>query len=259
MAEFTGGDLDLEFNRAEAVEITVVGGDVAVTAGVGPVRVRGVVVRGEPLDVRLEGGRLTIQHELSRALVARIIEGTSPEAVVEVVAPPETEVRVRTVSAAVVVAGFRARPTLASVSGRITASDVGGLTVSTISGVVEAQSVVGPLAANAVSGDVSISGGRLEGTTVKTVSGEVLIDVDGIGPSTITAISGSVALRLPEDTAAVLEAGTLNGRLDCAFPLADTVSTRRRLAGAIGGGGPELRCRTVSGDVAVLRRKMVSA
>lgn len=258
MAAFTGGDLDLELGEVRSVEIVVVGGEVAVTAGSGPLRVRAQVLRGEPVEVTVEHGHVRVIHELPKAMLSRVLTGMSPEAMIEVVAPVDAAATVRTVSAGIVVAGFRQRPVLAAVSGTITASDVGGLTASAVSGTVEAQLVNGPLSVNAVSGDVTISGGRLDGATIKSVSGDVLLDVDTIGDASLTTVSGTVAVRVPEDLCAVLEAATVSGRLDCAFPLADSVSTKRRLSGAIGGGGPAVRVRTVSGDMTLLRRRMAT-
>lgn len=258
MAGFTGDDLDLELNRVEAVDITAVGGEVALTARPGPVRVRIRVLRGDPVDVTLEGGRLRVHHEAPKALLARLLDGASPEALIEIAAPAETAVVVRVVSASVVTAGFTTPSIVTTVSGAITVADVAGVTATTVSGGLEAQSVGGDLTVTSVSGDVTVSDGRLDSVRVKTVSGEILIDADAVGSATLNTVSGAVALRLPEDAGASLEAVTVNGRLDCAFPLADSTSTKRRLSGSIGGGGPALRCRTVSGDVAVLRRRVVA-
>lgn len=258
MAEFTGEDLDLELGAATSVEIVTVAGEVAVTAGTGPVRVRAKVLRGAPVVVTLEGGVLRVAHELPRNLISTVLNGPSPEAVVEVVAPAEAGVRVRTVAASVVAAGFRQPPVLATVSGSITASDVAGLTVSVVSGTLEAEAVSGPVNVNSVSGDVTIIGGRLDQTAVKSVSGDVLLDVDDIGDAALNSVSGAVALRLPEDASVTLEAVTVNGRLDCAFPLADSVSTKRRLTGAVGGGGSQVRARTISGDVSLLRKRLAA-
>lgn len=259
MAGFTGDDLELEFNHVAAVDITAVGGEIALTARPGPVRIRARVRRGEPVEVSLDKGRLSVRHEISRALLARLLDGASPEAVIEIAAPAETIVAVRAVSASVVAAGFTAAPTVATVTGPITVADVSGVTATTVSGGLEAQAVGGNLTVTSVSGDVTVSDSRLDAVTVKTVSGEITIDADAVGSATLNTVSGAVALRLPEDAAVSLEAVTVNGRLDCAFPLADSTSTKRRLSGSIGGGGQALRCRTVSGDVAVLRRRVVPA
>lgn len=259
MAAFTGDELDVELGQVKLVEVTCVGGEVAVTAGAGPVRIRGRVVRGEPLEISVERGEARVGHEPSRALLARLLNGQSPEAIIEVVAPADTDIRVRTVTAGVVVAGFRTSPTIATVSGAVTAADVGGLVATAVSGPVEAQHVSGDLSVNAVSGDVTVHGGRLDRVAVKAASGDVVLDVSQVGETVLNTVSGIVAVRLPEDAAVSLEASTVNGRLDCAFPLAGSVSTKRRLAGAIGGGGPVLRARTVSGDVTLLRGRLAPA
>lgn len=256
MAGFTGDHLDLEFGEVQRVEVMTVGGEVTVTAGALPVRVTGHVERGEPLEVSLHEGTLRVVHPMPERTIVRLLRGESPEAAVTIVAPADVEVSVRTVGADMVVAGFAGEPALTTVSGGVTVSEVGGLRVTSVSGSVEAQGVQGPVSANTVSGDVTITGGRLGATAVKAVSADVALDVDALGECTITTVSGTVALRLPDDARLGLHAGTVSGRLDCAFALADSVSSRRKLSGAIGGGGAEVRMRTVSGDVAVLRRTM---
>ncbi|MGI8793670.1 MAG: DUF4097 family beta strand repeat-containing protein [Acidimicrobiales bacterium] len=256
MAGFNGDELDLEFGVVASVEVVVVGGEVSVTAGGGPVRVTGIVIEGDPVKVSLDHGSLRVSHSVAKHLLDQMRGSMTATAHISVVAPPDVTVKVRSVSADVLIAGFTEPPAVATVSGSVTVSEVGGLTASTVSGPVEAQAIRGDLAVNAVSGPVTILGGRLETTAVKAASGEILLDAEVLGDTTLTTVSGSVALRLPDDAVAMFDAATVSGRLDCAFPLADSVSTKRKLAGSIGGGGARLRVRTVSGDVAVVRKRM---
>ena len=57
-----------------------------------------------------------------------------------------------------------------------------------------------------------------------------------------------------------LDFTTMSGKLDSAFPVAGT-SGKRHLAGLVGGNeqAPPVEVRTMSGDIALLRKELVSA
>lgn len=277
MARWEGDEVKVELPRVVEAHVRIVGGEVTVTAAAGPAKVDAKVVEGEPLEVEVDGGVLTVVHEPERWSVGPVkgvgtfkigpitlgggVGGKTLrcEAVVVLTVPPDTPLTVRTVSGEVVLAGLRAGASITTVSGRITATDVtGDLGVRSVSGVIEAEAVDGAVSANVVSGEVTVTG-RVPRLTGHSVSGELTFDLDNVPETSLSTVSGDVLLRLPADASLHLELSTLSGTLDSAFPV-DGRHDRRRLVGDIGGASeagsaPTVNVRTMSGDVAVLRKE----
>ena len=258
MGRHEGERLELELTADEVREVDVrtIGGEVSVTAVApgSPVRVEVEVERGPDAVVDLEGGVLVVEHQPVRSLTRLLAGDVSVRANVSVLVPEDTDVRVRTVSADVFVAGIRSSSVLSTVSGRITATGLDGeIGLRSVSGDVDVQGVGGVVRANAVSGDVTISGGSPEEVTARSVSGELTLDFDAAPDVDCTTVSGDVAVRLPASADVDLDAVTVSGRLESGFP--DVLDAgKRRLRGRIGVGGRRLSARTTSGDVIVLRR-----
>lgn len=280
MARWEGEEIKVELPRVVEAHVRIVGGEVAITAAADPAAVAKVdakVVHGEPLHVEVDSGVLSLVHEPERWSMGPIsgvgtfkigpftLGGSSgenrQEAVVVLTVPPDTPVTVRTVSGEIVLAGLRAGASIASVSGRITVTDVAGdLAVRSVSGTVEAEAVDGPVSANVVSGEVTVSG-RSPRVTGHSVSGELTFDLDTVPDVSLSTVSGDVFLRLPADASMRLDLTTMSGTLDSAFPV-EGRHERRRLSGTIGGdveGRPSINVRTMSGDVAVLRKERAAA
>lgn len=136
--------------------------------------------------------------------------------------PTGVELVARTVNGGIEAEGLRGDIHAATVNGGIVASSTGLVEASTVNGDIDAAS----------------GRGRWEGT------------LDFI------TVNGSIHLRLPADTGAEVDAGTLNGQLSSDFPLtiqADQKWGPRRMAGTIGGGGGGLRLETVNGAIEITR------
>ena len=254
MTRWEGDDLRIEVPRVVEAHIRTVAGEVAVTATTGPAQVDAEVLAGEPVVVTLEDGVLMVAHEPARGFLGNF-GARRTESVIAVSLPPGTPVTIRTVSAEVVVAGLQAGVSVNTVSASIAATDIGGdLTLRTVSGEIEAQPVKGELALNTVSGAVTVAG-ELSQLTGRSVSGDLTFDLDDVPQASLTTVSGDVILRVPTDASLRLDATTMSGHLDSAFPVAG-VSTKRKLEGRVGDGrgAPSVDVRTVSGDVALLRR-----
>jgi hypothetical protein len=126
--------------------------------------------------------------------------------------------------------------------------------------------------ATTVNGDVEVTGatGRVESATVngsvdattlggpvdaKTVNGDVRVrmgSIIGAPRLDYSTVNGSVTVYLPATLGADVELSTVNGDLESDFPL--TMSGQldpHRMHGTIGGGGVELRARTVNGSIAL--------
>lgn len=243
--------VEVQFDEADAVEVAIVGGDVAVTTSAGPVRVEADVLQGPPVDIEMDAGVLRVVHQPER--ITGLVIG--PRAVVRVAVPEQVPVTVRTVSADVFVAGTT-DPSVATVSGRITASGVsGGSSVRTVSGDIEVEAVTDRLDANSVSGSITVTAMGVTDVKARAVSGDVTIDLPTAAATTCTTISGDVTVGLAATAAFDLDVTTISGRLDTTFPWDFLESGRRRLRGRVGAGGPDIVIRTTSGDVAVLRRE----
>ncbi|GAA2071702.1 DUF4097 family beta strand repeat-containing protein [Streptomyces albiaxialis] len=220
-------------------------------------------VEGPPLLVTREGGKLVVAYEdlpwkgflkwLDRKGWRRTVE-------VSVSVPAQASLTVGVVGASAVVSGMRGRTDVRGVSGDSTLVGLTGpVHAETVSGAVEAQRLTGPLRFNSVSGDLTFIDG---GSHVRadTVSGSVVLDVGPEAPREtdikLTTVSGEVAIRLPEDADAAVEARTTSGGLSSAFPglRTDGQWGVRQAHGTLGAGRGRLRAETVSGGLALLKR-----
>ena len=69
------------------------------------------------------------------------------------------------------------------------------------------------------------------------------------GVAAFETVNGSVTLTVPASVDADVEIRTTNGRITTDLPITTTRSSRRRVEGTLGDGGPELRLKTVNGSV----------
>jgi hypothetical protein len=124
----------------------------------------------------------------------------------------------------------------------------GGLGVSSVNGKMELRTTNGSLSLDDVGGDVR----------AHTQNGSLNVHLtgakwDGTGLDADTQ-NGSVKLAVPENYAAHLETGTVNGRINTDIPITVSGQISRRLNFAIGGGGPPIRVTTTNGSVSITRR-----
>lgn len=125
----------------------------------------------------------------------------------------------------------------------------------TVNGDVEARDLGADVEARTVNGSINVSTTGL--ASAKTVNGSIKATMgraDWTGELEFNTVNGGIELSLPASLSAEVEAATLNGEIATDFPL--TVSGRfssRRLTGTIGGGGRELRLKTVNGSVHLRR------
>jgi DUF4097 and DUF4098 domain-containing protein YvlB len=130
-----------------------------------------------------------------------------------------------------------------TVNGQVTVADAGAPVVAhTVNGAIHAATSQGPIKATTVNGSIEAaigSLGREGGVELQTVNGS------------ITAV-------LPPDLNAHLEASTVNGRVETAYPV--VVQGRvdpRHLTAQIGSGGPRLTLSTVNGSVRLVEQGTV--
>jgi len=125
----------------------------------------------------------------------------------------------------------------------------------TVNGDVEARNLGADVDARTVNGSINVSTAGL--ATAKTVNGSITAAMgraDWSGGLEFSTVNGAIELNLPADLSAEVEAATVNGEILTDFPLTVTGRySRRRLTGTIGGGGRELRLKTVNGSVHLRR------
>ena len=140
---------------------------------------------------------------------------------------------------------------VATASGDIEVRDVAGsVSVKTASGDVSVRRCSGPLSTNLVSGDLSVAEAGA-GLSVTTVSGGVDVRAAGGGNMRVQAVSGDVRIGIKPGEQLYIDATSVSG----------TMSSELDLEDASPSAGPvvELRVRTVSGDVQIIRAAAVRA
>jgi hypothetical protein len=177
---------------------------------------------------------------------------------VEAEVPREASIHIRVVSAAVHIEGTDGRVALRSVSGD-SALEIGGGNVSldSVSGSVRI-SAGGPIAlrARTVSGDMSASAPEIRTTRLSTVSGDLELE-GAFDDQEHRAETASGDLRVAAVGGLVVDVVGIAGdvRSEVAHLLEGSIGHRRV---TIGGGGPVLRFRTMSGSLAVVRPRRAS-
>ncbi len=260
-------DTTYRFNRTGSVELTLVSGEVRVTAwDRDEIRVLATTERGtivpsfsanrltletRSVDRRLGPTRYEVTVPAGARVSARTVSGDIS------VRDTRGELNLHTVSGSIEAADGSGRAEIESVSGRLTLRRLDGiLDVSTVSGSIEADEVKGELEARTVSGRVRVDRAALRSVRLKSVSGTLEVNgtLSADGRSSIETHSGSVTLRVPPDFAATVDMESWSGELRSDFsvmlqPGSTQGRGRRRIEAAVNGGGARLTIKTFSGDI----------
>lgn len=125
----------------------------------------------------------------------------------------------------------------------------------TVNGGVEAKNIQANVEATTVNGGIEVS--TLGYARASTVNGGIRATMgraDWQNDLEFETVNGSIELSMPSGLSADLRAETLNGHISNDFPLSgQNRVSRRKLEGAIGGGGRVLRLKTVNGNVEIQR------
>lgn len=119
-----------------------------------------------------------------------------------------------------------------------------------VNGAVRAEDLTANIRARTVNGSIRLSTTR--GASAKTVNGSIRAsfnDSSWNGEAAFETVNGSIRLNVSPDINADLNIRTANGRITTNLPVDTTRSTRRRVEGTLGTGGPTLRLKTVNGSV----------
>lgn len=250
-----------------SVRVRIVAGHVDVVGTDGAARIEVTQLQGPPLEVRFAGGEAVVTYpDLSwpdrslQGILEWLLPGPKRRAVLSIAVPATAPVDLGVVSAGALVTGMSGRTTIRSVSGEIVLDDCSGdqIEAQTVSGALRARGLRHSLSFSTVSGDLTLLDGSSHRIAARGVSGDVTLDLarDKGGDFRIDSVSGAVTVRLPDSPDLVVDAKTTSGHLDAAFDelRSERSPGRARLTGTLGSGTGRLSARTVSGDVALLRR-----
>jgi hypothetical protein len=196
------------------------------------------------------------------------------DSVLEVEVPEGVSLKVESVSASIEVSGVRGRRAeVESVSGRLRfAGRPQVLAIESVSGGIDVVSEgIGELSAETVSGSVKLSGPVGERLRAESVSGRLELEPTGAlrsvevsvvsggvdlktalapaGRLSAESLSGSLAVTLPRDTSARLEASSFSGsiRSDAGTVEKETFGPGSSLKATLGSGDGQVRLETFSG------------
>jgi DUF4097 and DUF4098 domain-containing protein YvlB len=271
--ELTRIDSTFSFNKGAWVDLSLVSGEIIVTAWTRPeAKVYASIERGW-IDASLSANRVTLETHSDR--------GRSGNARFEIMVPVGTRVQASSVSGSIRITGTDAeveagsvngaievlgaadRISIQSVNGKVHAAKLRGRThLASTSSSVEAEDIVGDVTAGTVSGRVSLTGVKSSRVSAETVSGNVTYagSIDASGSYEFSTHSGNVHLAIPENSGANLELETFNGHITSAFPITlqpgDVSSMARhgkRMEFTIGKGGARISASTFNGSITIER------
>jgi len=208
------------------------------------------------IDTKQDGNRIDVEvrkpaHEVVFFGVGRM----SPTARLIVTMPRDGNVTARSGDGSIRIEHVHGRLELRTGDGSIRALDISGqLTLATGDGSVTLEDVAGDLDVDTGDGSVSVAG---KPSAMKLHTGDGSITVRALTGTlmkddwSMTTGDGGVALYLPSDFGAELDAHTGDGSIRNELQLSnnDSDKSRRSLKGKLGAGGKLLRIRTGDGSI----------
>ena len=233
-----------------------------------PIEQTGTTIRLRPPADAVERRAVTVAYRVSVPPDTRaIIHSESGAVTVEGLAAP---VEVRTQSSTIDLARIRSAVSVTTGSGAVTVSSVSGaVAVTTSSSGIEAADVQGDLRIRTASGAVEarMSGpghvdvetgssgitvtGAAGGLVATTRSGRVRVHGRPGAPWTVTTGSGAIDMGVEPRTAITVDAETGSGSIRLEGVAVTGTVTKRRVEGAVAGGGPAVRLDSRSGSIRV--------
>ena len=219
------------------VVVSVDNGRIIVNPGTdGRVRVQATITKPNGLEYQITQAGNAISVEAKEKGRGIFSFGDSPGVDVEITAPSNTMVELRSINGRVEVNGMRQSGTVRTSNGKIVVQDVSGdFDISTINGAVTIAQASGSFDVETVNGAIDFDGALTPG-----------------GTNRMTTVNGSVAIKLQGTPSVELDASTANGSVATELPILTTSSgDQRRLVGTIGAGDAELYVRTSNGPVTI--------
>jgi DUF4097 and DUF4098 domain-containing protein YvlB len=143
-----------------------------------------------------------------------------------------------------------------SVSYEVWLPAASNLEVATVNGGVRIEDVRGNIVANNVNGGMHLSrlGGDVKTTTV---NGGVTIELNGTSWQGqglhVSTTNGGVMVKIPESYSANFETSTVNGGINCDFPISIQGKINKHFSFQLGGGGAPIQTSTVNGGIHLAR------
>jgi hypothetical protein len=251
------GSQTIEVGAVGAVRVQLIGGRATVVAGdVAGARVEIGDVSGHPVEVRHDGPALSVGYPFLGwdGWLKRLHSYRAKDAaMVRVVVPAGTGLKVGTVLADVDIAGLSEDVSVGTASGAVRiANGHGSADVKTVAGSVAVENHDGAVRINSVSGAV-VARGALPRAEVSTVSGAVeVLTTLASSVISVSTVSARVSVDLPARSGLVLTARSVSGKV-----LVDGADLRTAgitsLDEKVDDAGCWLSTNTVSADVEVRR------
>ena len=207
----------------------------------------------EPV-VRFEKTGDAVEIEVREPSAFAIFGGISERIFVDVTVPSECDLRVRTGDGALSLeAPLHGSFELSTGDGHVTLQGVrGDIHVTSGDGAIDGTDLDGNLFARASDGAVRLDG-RFDALDVRTGDGHVdvtarkgsKLDTDW----SVETSDATLALLIPRDLRATLDARTSDGRIRFDLPVTASGLDHHVIRGKINGGGPTLRLRTGDGTL----------
>lgn len=131
------------------------------------------------------------------------------------------------------------------------------VTIKTTNGEVDVAGIGGVLTVKAVNGRISATS-LGNGADVSAVNGRLSLEFEKVGEAGVRCktTNGEIVITIPTASKATIAARVVNGDIRTEnLAVQDNDSSRRRLDGTIGGGGPEIRLETTNGAIRVVGKE----
>ena len=219
------------YRKADAQVFDAQGRDIVVQTTSGDVEIQGqegqrvsALVEGAPMDIQEEDGRLFIVSP----------KGSSADLAIAV--PHHCTLSVRAVSGDAIIK---------QISGKVSAEST--------SGDIVAQDLSGDIGIRTLSGDIALRCAEAQKVRLRTTSGECTVEAH-LNPESrvaLRSVSGDLKLCVPPDQGLTVRGNLLSGDFSCSLPHKVERQNRRSFRSEINGGGPEVKVRSISGDVVI--------
>jgi DUF4097 and DUF4098 domain-containing protein YvlB len=213
------------------------------------------------VETKQDGDRIEVEVKKPAREIVLFGIGASPSAKLIVTMPREGNITAKSGDGSIKVEEVRGRLELRTGDGSIRGRDLGGqMTFYTGDGSVTLESASGDLDVDTGDGSVSVSG-KLGAVKLHTGDGTITFRADTgtamTGDWSMSTGDGSIALYLPSDFAAELDAHTGDGTIRNELTLAAEAEaggdrredSKRTLRAKLGSGGKTLKLRTGDGSI----------
>ncbi len=210
-------------------------------------------------------------EEGENSVVIRQPDMTGMTVELEVNAPEDVALEIRTGSGDIDVADMKAGVRISGKSGDVKLKTIEGpIELSTASGDISIQDAITPTLSidgksgdislervhgnanvRTASGDVSIRGGNARSLSIECVSGDVdaELDVPVSGSVSIRTVSGDALVKIPAGSDCRVTVSTLRGDATVRATLEEEARAEQRVTGKLGDGNGSLDISAVTGDV----------